>query len=130
MGFYNNYLEYHGILGRKWGVRRFQNADGSLTAAGQKHYGASSVNTGKDVLRDMAITGALNAAGIGLVVIPRHRAEGKSYKVKEKKDTTSATDSKPIVMVTPSEAKKAGLDNSTRLSKKEESEFWKAYAKK
>ena len=30
------YLEHHGILGMKWGVRRFQNKDGSLTPAGKK----------------------------------------------------------------------------------------------
>lgn len=29
-------LEHHGILGMKWGVRRFQNADGSLTEAGKR----------------------------------------------------------------------------------------------
>ena len=31
-------LAHHGILGQKWGVRRYQNADGSLTPKGKKHY--------------------------------------------------------------------------------------------
>lgn len=32
----NNELQHHGIIGMKWGVRRFQNKDGSLTPAGKK----------------------------------------------------------------------------------------------
>lgn len=35
----NNYLEHHGILGQKWGVRRYQNEDGTYTEAGKKRYG-------------------------------------------------------------------------------------------
>lgn len=29
------FIAHHGIKGQKWGVRRFQNADGSLTKAGK-----------------------------------------------------------------------------------------------
>ena len=34
----DNELYHHGILGQRWGIRRFQNPDGSLTDAGKRHY--------------------------------------------------------------------------------------------
>lgn len=33
-----NELYHHGIMGMRWGVRRYQNPDGSLTPAGKKRY--------------------------------------------------------------------------------------------
>lgn len=34
----DDHLEHHGILGQKWGVRRYQNEDGTLTTEGKARY--------------------------------------------------------------------------------------------
>ena len=39
-----NVICHHGILGMKWGIRRYQNKDGSLTAAGKKRYYFDEMN--------------------------------------------------------------------------------------
>ena len=41
------YLAHHGIKGQKWGVRRFQEEDGSLTAEGKERY-----NRGKEYSKE------------------------------------------------------------------------------
>ena len=43
-------LYHHGILGQKWGVRRYQNKDGSLTSSGKKRYDA--INLAKEKYKD------------------------------------------------------------------------------
>lgn len=35
----SNYLQHYGTKGQKWGVRRFQNEDGTLTEEGRERYG-------------------------------------------------------------------------------------------
>lgn len=44
--YYKNELCHFGIMGQKWGVRRYQNSDGSLTAAGKERY------SGKDAKKN------------------------------------------------------------------------------
>ena len=43
-------LYHHGILGMHWGIRRYQNKDGSLTAAGKKRYQDSTVKEKEPVV--------------------------------------------------------------------------------
>lgn len=44
----DSFLYHHGIKGQKWGVRRFQNLDRSLTPAGKERYGrGNSEESGK-----------------------------------------------------------------------------------
>lgn len=42
------YISHHGILGMKWGIRRYQNPDGTLTPEGRKRYAGK---LGKDIYK-------------------------------------------------------------------------------
>lgn len=39
----NDFLMHYGIKGQKWGIRRYQNPDGTLTAEGRKRYGFNDI---------------------------------------------------------------------------------------
>lgn len=50
----DNHLEHHGIVGMKWGVRRYQNYDGSLTAAGKRRYDTGKTGQSSNSISDMS----------------------------------------------------------------------------
>ena len=54
MGQYPTYLIHYGVPGQKWGARRYQNTDGSLTPEGREHYGYGSERDNKKLFKQMS----------------------------------------------------------------------------
>lgn len=82
----SNELYHHGIKGQKWGIRRYQNEDGSLTDAGRKRYGPS----GQQFLEAKAERKAADKAYSQAF----DKANGKNYQIyslnKKKREAKSA----------------------------------------
>lgn len=71
------FLAHHGIKGQKWGIRRFQNPDGTRTEAGKKRYGSGNNEKKSFQLSD----DAKKAIKIGAVVAGTAMVAYGSYKL-------------------------------------------------
>lgn len=61
---YNNELIHHGIKGQKWGVRRYQNKDGSLSDAGKKRYSNKEIRQDREAInKELASHGSRGLTG-------------------------------------------------------------------
>lgn len=76
----SQYLAHFGILGMKWGVRRYQNADGTYTAAGRNRYfgGGSSKTSGGSGGTTSRNSKATKQSDAYLMDVAKAKKEGKS----------------------------------------------------
>lgn len=75
-----NYLMHYGIKGQKWGVRRFQNDDGTLTAEGKARY------VDKGGYFKSAVKTAVKKTGQAAVKLLKKAKQGVADKVDDKLD--------------------------------------------
>lgn len=98
-----DYLEHHGILGQKWGVRRYQNRDGSLTAEGRRHRGLKGDGPGDTIRKARRAVGNAVKKGRAKAAAAKAKVEEKRRTMaeKDKADAIAKGDAKRIMKYVP-----------------------------
>lgn len=123
------YLMHHGIKGQKWGVRRYQNPDGTLTEAGKKRYGTvenfEQQSAAKDAKRKRILRRLAGGAGLavgaaaGVAASKNENVKTKAAELNDKLNSKTVKAGKDKENMSPSEKvvreTGKGLDNIDRF---------------
>lgn len=111
----SNELMHYGVRGQKWGVRRYQNADGSLTKAGERRYG--SIENYKKVQDAKARKKAAKANARTSAEVAKYNAKNQnSEKSKDSKEVKTKVTKKSIKAMSDQELN----DGISRLQKEKQ----------
>ncbi len=90
---YSDYLMHYGVKGMKWGVRRYQDASGRLTAEGKEHYGKGGKGSETEkgsaaalalyvgfIMSPYLILGGVAAVGSGVEAVKDNARNKRLYK--------------------------------------------------
>ena len=100
----HGYLVHHGIIGQKWGIRRYQNADGSYTSAGKERRSSGSLANNlykRAQEKEPVISNDIRSVVSG--------TSGKMYGLEHRLKTKESLNRK---IKTDSEEKNIGMDES------------------
>lgn len=74
---HSNSLYHYGIKGQKWGRRRYQNPDGTLTAEGKKRYDDDGPNESRSGVGKKVATGVAVGAAVGLAAYAMYNPKSR-----------------------------------------------------
>ena len=87
---YKDELYHHGIKGQKWGVRRFQNPDGSYTSEGRKRRSDLTSDEKNERRKKIAKKVAIGAAVVGGTILAAYGGYHASRYLSARKEVTNA----------------------------------------